>query len=98
MSTFRNLTVLVLAAALSGGALAKTDSEDARIAAEVRQQIDAHPSLRFYNIQVRSVDHVVYLEGIVDSRMDCGQATDAARSVPGVARVYSELALAGNGN
>ena len=98
MFTSRRLSVLVLAAVLSGGAHAKADGDDLRISAEVQKQIDQQPSLKFYNITVRSYHHVVYLEGLVDSRMDRSEAGAIARSVPGVQRVYNDLSMGGNGN
>jgi osmotically-inducible protein OsmY len=49
--------------------------------------------VRFYNITIRSVDHVVYLNGQVDSERDSGQAGDIARGVPRVKNVYNDLYL-----
>jgi osmotically-inducible protein OsmY len=97
MSTSRNLTVLMLAAAMAGGAYAKADGEDAKISAEVQKRIDERPSLRFYNISVRTFDHVVYLEGLVDTNFDRSQTEAITRTVPGVTKVYDKLSLNGNG-
>jgi osmotically-inducible protein OsmY len=96
MLTCRNLTVLLAAAAVSLGAYADPKQEDAQIRAEVQKQINESPSLKFHNISVRSVDHVVYLQGLVDTRVDRNQAGAIARAVPGVKKVYNELALNGN--
>ena len=97
MSTSRNLTVLVLAAVMAGNAYAKGAGEDEKIRAEVQKQIDERPSLKFYGVSVRTVDHVVYLEGLVDTNFDRSQAEAIARAVPGVTKVYDKLVLNGNG-
>jgi osmotically-inducible protein OsmY len=98
MSTIsRSLTALALAGVLSGGAYAATSPDDAQISAAVREQINEKPSLKFYNISVRTVHGVVYLEGLVDTTVDQGEAEAIAGAVPGVAKVYDELAVSGNG-
>jgi hypothetical protein len=57
MSTIcSNLTVLALAAVLSGGAYAATQPDDTQINAEVQKQINERPSLRFYNRQAQTRD------------------------------------------
>ena len=96
MSTSRNLTVLVLAAVMAGSAYAKGAGEDEKIRAEVQKQIDERPSLKFYGVSVRTVDHVVYLEGLVDTNFDRSQAEAIARAVPGVTKVYDKLVLNAN--
>jgi osmotically-inducible protein OsmY len=93
MSTSRYLTVLVLAAVMAGSAYAKTDGEDEKIRAEVQKQIDEAQSLRYYYISVRTVDHVVYLKGLVDTNFDRRQAEAIASAVPGVEKVNDLLAL-----
>src|ERR1700730_9263070 len=93
----RSLTALALAGVLSGGAYAATSADDAQISAAVREQINEKASLKFYNISVRTVDGVVYLEGLVDTTVDQSEAEAIAGAVPGVAKVYDELAVSGNG-
>ena len=97
MSTSRYLTVLVLATVMAGSAYAKADGGDEKIRVEVQKQIDDRPSLKVYGISVRTVDHVVYLEGLVDTSFDRSQAEAIARAVPGVTKVYDKLELNGNG-
>jgi len=98
MSTIsKSLAVLMLGVVLSGGAYAAGDPDDEQIAAEVQKQIDAKPSLQFFNIYVRALNHVVYLEGLVDTSVDQDEAETVARAVPGVAKVYDGLAINGNG-
>ena len=93
MSTSRNLTVLVLAAVIAGSAYAKADGEDEKIRAEVQKQIDDQPLFRNYDISVRTVDHVVYLKGVVDTNFDRRQAEAIASAVPGVTKVKDQLVL-----
>ena len=99
MATYRQLTgLVVLAAFVSAGAYAQSADEsadDAQIRDKVQQQIDAVPSLRFDNISVQTADHVVYLGGLVDTRVDVDEAARVAASVPGVTKVYNDLAVMG---
>ena len=105
MSKSARLYLLAVAAALSTSGCAqmfgRCDSsdcaEDARIRAEVQKQMDESPSLRFFSIHVEAHNQAVYLEGLVDTRVDRNNATDLARAVPGVKMVYNELGLRGNG-
>jgi osmotically-inducible protein OsmY len=107
MFTSRRLAVLLLAAALSSGALAESSGGkcastdclgDANIRAEVQKKLNEQPSLKFFDIHVMAADRAVYLSGIVDTRADRSRAAAIARAVPGVSKVYNDLALSGNGN
>jgi osmotically-inducible protein OsmY len=78
----------------TGGQCASTEcADDAKIQAEVKRQIDERSSLRFFNINVRTVNRVVYLEGLVDTNVDRGLAKEIARAVPDVKAVYDNLNL-----
>jgi len=99
------VTALALAAALCAGACAdywKCESaacqQDAELRKTVRQQIDAHSSLKFYSIDVQTYDRAVYLNGMVDTEADRQRAEEIASAVPGVKRVYNALGLIGNGS
>jgi osmotically-inducible protein OsmY len=70
---------------------------DVQVRAEVRQQINGRSELRFYNIDVQSFHHDVYLYGLVDTGADSAQAESIARSVPGVGKIYNGLVVNGNG-
>lgn len=96
------LTTALLIALTSQAALAASESlpqvevtaparNDAAITTEVQQRISEHPSLRFFDINVRSVDRAVYLEGQVDTRLDSAVARRVAQQVPGVKTVYNDL-------
>jgi hyperosmotically inducible protein len=98
----RVLTLAFLAAIASRTVLAAGQSvpqvevtgpgrNDAAIAAEVRERIHEQPSLKFFNISVRSVNHTVYLEGQVDTRLDISEVGHVAQAVPGVKTVYNDL-------
>jgi osmotically-inducible protein OsmY len=106
---FKSARIALLAAAAAlctggcAGMFGRCDSsasdcaEDARIKAEVQKQLDESPSLKFYSIHVETHNQAVYLEGLVDTRVDRNNAMDVARAVPGVKMVYNELGLRGNG-
>jgi osmotically-inducible protein OsmY len=88
--------VLAASQSLAQVELTASTRDDAVIAANVRQKINEHPSLRFFDINVRSVDHTVYLEGQVDTPFDSAEARRIAEAVPGVKTVYDDLYLHGN--
>jgi osmotically-inducible protein OsmY len=70
-----------------------TGLSDAQIRAEVRQRINERSELRFFNIDVQSFHHDVYLYGLVDTGADSAEAEAIARSVPSVGKVYNSLAV-----
>jgi osmotically-inducible protein OsmY len=90
---------LSFAAALSGCATFqkcgfKGCPGDAHITADVRALFDQHPELGT-SIDIQTLDHVVYLYGLVDTPMQSEIAKSVAVEAPGVARVVSTVA-AGN--
>jgi osmotically-inducible protein OsmY len=103
MSKLRTLPILtlglVIAVVLSGCAtFAKCGFNgcpgDAQITANVRALFDQHPELGS-SIDVQTLDHVVYLYGLVDTPFESEMAKSVAVEAPGVARVVSSIA---NGN
>jgi BON domain len=93
--------VLSSAGALSGCALYNTYEKcgfhgcpgDAKITAEVRSKFYQNSFLEPYAIRVQTVDHVVYLDGVVSSGLEIGAAESIARKVPGVARVLNSIVV-----
>ena len=70
---------------------------DAELAAHVRAAFADHAELQSPNlITVQSVNHVVYLYGLVDSDFQQQMAEAVAHEVPGVTRVVNSIGLAGN--
>jgi osmotically-inducible protein OsmY len=98
----RYLTLLAVTASLSGSGCAYLECqtaacvEDAKLRDQVSEQINAHPSLRFFNLDIQTHNHAVYLEGLVDSEVDRSMAEQIAMAVPGVAKVYNGLTQMGN--
>ena len=87
---------LVIAGALSGCAtFAKCGLKgcpgDAQITADVKAQFDKHPELGT-SIDVQTLDHVVYLYGLVDTPLESEIAKSVALEAPGVTRVVSSIA------
>jgi osmotically-inducible protein OsmY len=87
---------LVIAGALSGCAtFAKCGLTgcpgDAQITADVKAQFDKHPELGT-SIDVQTLDHVVYLYGLVDTPLQSETAKSVALEAPGVTRVVSSIA------
>ena len=66
---------------------------DAMLTAEVQALIAQHPALQPPNlIYVQTLDHVVYLSGMVDTGTERLLAESIARSAPGVRRVVNSIA------
>src|ERR1700679_65611 len=64
---------------------------DAEITAEVKALFNQHPELGT-SISVQTLDHVVYLYGLVDTPLDSEIAQSVALQAPGAARVVSSIA------
>ena len=87
---------LILISALSGCATFekcgfKGCPGDAQITAEVKALLDRHPELGT-SIDVHTLDHVVYLYGLVDTPLGPEIAESVALEAPGVTRVVSSIA------
>jgi BON domain len=66
---------------------------DAKLSAEVQALIAQHPALQPPNlIYVQTLDHVVYLSGMVDTGTERQLAEAVARTAPGVKRVVNSIA------
>lgn len=73
-------------------------AEDAKLTEAVQAQIDARRSLAFHQLYVEVVDHVAYLNGMVDTELERQSAGRIASKVPGVTGVINKLMLLGNRN
>jgi len=103
MSKSRTLPIMTLglsiAAVLSGCATFEKCGfngcpGDAKTTANVKALFDQHPELGT-SINVQTLDHVVYLYGLVDTPFESEIAKSVALEAPGAARVVSTIA---NGN
>ena len=98
---FASAIALVLAGALPGCvAYEKCGFRgcpgDAEITAEVRALFDQHPALEPPNLlEVQSLDHIVYLNGVVDTDMQRQMAESVAHQAKGVAKVVNSIGLSG---
>jgi osmotically-inducible protein OsmY len=94
------LIALALAATTSLSARATIGyhaRDDAKIEAEVEASIDANPALgSALLIDVQSIDHVVYLHGLVDSFQEKSLVQSIAAQTPGVARVVNSIEMQNN--
>lgn len=100
MTTPKPLHVLVsflmLTVALSGCATLKDGGspDDAKISANVQKQLDRRPELGPpHSIDVQTVDHVVYMNGLVSTGSESETAASVADAAPGVARVVNDIAV-----
>lgn len=91
--------VLILTDALSGCAVYSTYEKcgfrgcpgDAQITAEILSQFRQGSDLEPNAIAVQTLDHVVYLNGLVSSSLEIATAESIARQVPGVKRVVNSV-------
>ena len=95
--TVHSMTLgLVMAGVLSGCATFdqcgfKGCPGDTKITADVKALFDQHSELGT-SIDVQTLDHVVYLNGLVDTPLESEIARSVALEVPGVTRVVSSIA------
>ena len=69
---------------------------DAEITAQVRAMFGRYPALEPPNvIEVQTLDHVVYLSGVVDTDLERQMAESVAQEVEGVKRVVNSIGLSG---
>jgi hypothetical protein len=67
---------------------------DAKITSEVHAMFQQHAALEPPNlIYVQTLDHVVYLNGLVDTEGERLTAASVAGQVPGVTRVVNSIGL-----
>jgi len=70
---------------------------DVATTAEVRALFDRHPALEPPNLlHVETLDHVVYLSGLVDTDLERQLAESVARQAPSAARVVNSIGISGN--
>jgi osmotically-inducible protein OsmY len=71
---------------------------DAEITAQVRTLFDQHPALEPPNlVEVQTLDHVVYLSGVVDTDLERQMAESVAHEAKGVKKVVDSIGLSGGG-
>ena len=89
----------ILASALSGCAAydkcpSAGCSDDAKITTAVQANLQQHPELGPPNdIQVQTINHVVYLHGTVSAGQQSAEAVSVAQQTPGVKRVVSDIGI-----
>ena len=71
---------------------------DTTITADVRALLDRYPALEAPNlIRVQTLDHVVYLSGLVDTPLERQMAEAVALRATGVVRVVNSIAVNNKG-
>jgi hypothetical protein len=93
--------ILIMTGALSGCAVYDTYEKcgfhgcpgDAKITADVRSQLNQCSFLEPNAIRVQTLNHVVFLEGVVASGLEIDTAESIARKVPDVARVVNSIVV-----
>ena len=88
----KGLAVFFLVAILAACA-PRQPADDLTISTKVKVELIADPRLGAMRIQTSTLDGVVTLSGTVPSQADVDRATAAAKRVPGVRGVKSELKI-----
>jgi osmotically-inducible protein OsmY len=66
---------------------------DARITASVEGRLRENLAIEYWGIQVQTLDHVVYLYGLVDTGLERNIIESTALEVPGVERVVNSIGI-----
>jgi osmotically-inducible protein OsmY len=66
---------------------------DARITASVEDLLRENLAIEYWGIQVQTLDHVVYLYGIVDTGLERNIIESTVLEVPGVERVVNSIGI-----
>jgi osmotically-inducible protein OsmY len=103
MKSIKRTTAVLAAAALLAVAGCATEGEkqsaagayldDAAITTRVKTAVFNEPSLKLFDIGVRTDDKVVHLTGSVKTRAEMAKAVEVARKVRGVKSVKNELEI-----
>jgi osmotically-inducible protein OsmY len=106
MTTFKPIYTMalstILAASLFGCADFKPSGvqdsfADAKITADVESRLNQMPELGpSSSVEVQTVDHVVYLNGLVDVGLEKRNAESVAMQVPGVTNVVNDISVSHN--
>ena len=67
--------------------------DDARITGELTAKLRANAALPSWDIQVQTIDHTVYLYGIVATGLERNIVEDTARQIPGVTKVVNSISV-----
>jgi hyperosmotically inducible protein len=95
LSLFLVFTTLT-SCAMVGGNCGETDDNsitDCAITEEVRTNIMADPTLSGLEIEIKTIDGVVHLDGLVDSAASDSKISRIARHVAGVKWVEDDLTI-----
>jgi osmotically-inducible protein OsmY len=67
---------------------------DSAITADVKSRLHEHPGLDGLNsVDVQTLDHVVYLYGLVNTEFARREIESVVKSAPGVTRVVNSIAV-----
>lgn len=73
--------------------MAMVESENREISTRVRRALAQSDQVGEMDIDVETIDGIVYLRGEVNTEPEKPAATEVARSVPGVKEVRNQLAV-----
>lgn len=76
----------------------KAQFEDIVITTKVHEAILDEPTLRSFDINVRTVKGIVELNGLVHSREDMDKAIAAARKIDGIRLIRNDMRTYGTGD
>jgi len=90
MKTLLKLTITSLALACSLHAVAG-ETEDLKLAGEVKTAIDANAALKAFNLKITAKDGNVTIDGAVDEGLQMAEVGSIAEKVAGVKFVFNNI-------
>jgi osmotically-inducible protein OsmY len=102
-TTLKLLVALLLVGSFASGCQTLTGRstgryvDDQTITAKVKSSLTEDKTSNLTRIGVKTVDGVVYLQGVVDSEQDRAIVEDRTRRVPDVVNVVNQLQVSGTG-
>jgi len=68
-------------------------ADDARITDELKAKLRANAALPSWDIQVQTINHTVYLYGLVATGLERNIVEDTAREISGVTKVVNSISV-----
>ena len=91
---------IVVAISLAGCAAqrkcdANSCADDAAITAQIQAALYANKAIATWDIQVQTINHTVYLYGLVDTNVQRAFIDETAHKTPGVEKVVDSISIRG---
>jgi osmotically-inducible protein OsmY len=89
------LFVLSLAGCASQKCTPANCADDAAITARIEAALRANAAIATWDIRVQTINHTVYLYGIVDTNVQRSFIEETAQETPGVEKIVNSISIKG---